>query len=118
MKARFLDVVDRLVGRALPKLPLYRTMDSFNVEEVAFLKAAFESADHYETQIITAPKFETGPDLLTEGMKLTTPGGLILGFGAATGRTIRHLGSLSKSPIYGLDSFEGLPEAWRSGFDK
>jgi hypothetical protein len=118
MKARFLDVFDRLVGRALPRFPLHRTMDSFNVEEVAFLRAAFESAEHYETQLITEPKFETGLDLLTEGMKLTTPGGLILEFGVATGRTIRHLGSLTKSPIYGLDSFEGLPEAWRSGFDK
>lgn len=43
-------------------------------------------------------------------------GGLILEFGVATGRSIRHWASIFPShDIYGFDSFEGIDSAW-NGF--
>ena len=38
--------------------------------------------------------------------------GLILEFGVRHGTSIRQLASLTSQPIYGFDSFEGLPENW------
>ncbi len=38
--------------------------------------------------------------------------GLILEFGVRYGTSIRQLASLTSNPIYGFDSFEGLPEDW------
>jgi tetratricopeptide (TPR) repeat protein len=38
--------------------------------------------------------------------------GLILEFGVRHGTSIRQLASFSTKPLYGFDSFEGLPEDW------
>jgi len=38
--------------------------------------------------------------------------GLILEFGVRHGTSIRQLASLTSKPVYGFDSFEGLPEDW------
>src|SRR5581483_293456 len=44
--------------------------------------------------------------------------GLICEFGVSRGTTINFIASLTSKPVYGFDSFEGLPEYWRPGFDK
>jgi predicted O-methyltransferase YrrM len=88
------------------------------VLEIAFLKAAYESAVFYEEHLTTAPVFHTDLDLLTHSLSLAKVDGLILEFGVASGRTITHLAKLTHSMVYGFDSFEGLPEDWRSGFAK
>jgi hypothetical protein len=38
--------------------------------------------------------------------------GLILEFGVYKGGTINHIATLTDEPIWGFDSFEGLPEDW------
>jgi hypothetical protein len=39
-------------------------------------------------------------------------------FGVFKGRTLRRIARhVTSRPIYGFDSFEGLPESWRVGFD-
>lgn len=43
---------------------------------------------------------------------------LWLEFGVAQGRTINYISNFTKDKVYGFDSFEGLPEKWRDGFDK
>jgi hypothetical protein len=43
---------------------------------------------------------------------------LWLEFGVATGKTINIISSYTENKVYGFDSFEGLPEKWRDGFDK
>jgi len=43
---------------------------------------------------------------------------LVCEFGVYSGRTINHIASLTEHPVYGFDSFEGLPERWRDGFGK
>jgi len=40
--------------------------------------------------------------------------GVALEFGVATGRTLRLIAECM--PVFGFDSFEGLPEDWRAGF--
>lgn len=45
--------------------------------------------------------------------------GVVLEFGVYKADTLNYIAKqLSKYDIYGFDSFEGLPEFWRDGFDK
>lgn len=54
-----------------------------------------------------------------EHMKLQhKPNTLWLEFGVASGRTINYISKFTNDKVYGFDSFEGLPEKWREGFDK
>lgn len=45
-------------------------------------------------------------------------GELWLEFGVHSGKSINYFGQFTDKNIYGFDSFEGLPEEWRSGFAK
>jgi hypothetical protein len=54
-----------------------------------------------------------------EKMKLQhKPNTLWLEFGVASGKTINYISRFTNENVYGFDSFEGLPEKWRDGFDK
>jgi hypothetical protein len=57
-------------------------------------------------------------DLLSDAMKAVSVDGLICEFGVYRGQTINHIASLTHSTVHGFDSFEGLPEDWRGGFEK
>jgi hypothetical protein len=46
------------------------------------------------------------------------PNTLWLEFGVANGNTINYISKFTSHDVYGFDSFEGLPEKWRDGFDK
>jgi hypothetical protein len=120
MKKYVLAKFDRLARRAGQQTALLKKAqgDSFNVMEVAFLKAAYESSEYYEQHLITASSYDSDLDLLSAASKIANPEGLFLEFGVASGRTINHIAKTRSGPVYGFDSFEGLPEDWRSGFSK
>ena len=46
------------------------------------------------------------------------PDTLWLEFGVATGNSINYISTFTNDIVYGFDSFEGLPEYWRNGYDK
>jgi len=46
------------------------------------------------------------------------PNTLWLEFGVAGGKTINYISKFTSDKVYGFDSFEGLPETWRPGFEK
>ncbi|MEM7155529.1 MAG: TylF/MycF/NovP-related O-methyltransferase [Myxococcota bacterium] len=48
-------------------------------------------------------------------MEQVSVDGLWLEFGVYLGRTIRYMARRHPGPLYGFDSFEGLPEAWEGG---
>ena len=66
------------------------------------------------------PNVETYPlTYVFENMKYHhKPNTLWLEFGVASGKTINYISSFTKNKVYGFDSFEGLPEKWRDGFEK
>jgi methyltransferase family protein len=123
MKRFILRAVDRLADRIFSRgirlLQLGKGAGpSFDIIEVAHLKAALETADYYERNFINSFPIDRDLDLLTRAVSVAEPEGLWLEFGVATGRTISHIAALRNSEIYGFDSFEGLPEPWRSGYGK
>jgi hypothetical protein len=46
------------------------------------------------------------------------PDTLWLEFGVFSGNTINYISRFTNDKVYGFDSFEGLPEKWRDGFEK
>jgi methyltransferase family protein len=127
VRASLLRLIDRLankvgaqlIDRASSSLPLIgRPFDSFNIIDVAFFRAAKESAAYWCENMITATAFGSASDLLAHALRLVTREGLFLEFGVATGQTISQIAELSQAHVFGFDSFEGLPEPWRTGFPK
>jgi len=70
--------------------------------------------------IESIPNIKTYPlTYVFEHMKLQhKPNTLWLEFGVFSGRTINYISRFTQDTVYGFDSFEGLPEKWRDGFDK
>jgi len=89
--------------------------DSFSVMDVAFFEAARESAEYWRANMITAKAFDSATDMLSHALGLVTGQGLFLEFGVASGQTISHIAKHTSAQIFGFDSFEGLPEDWRTG---
>jgi hypothetical protein len=66
------------------------------------------------------PDIKTYPlTYIFEVLKLKhKPDTLWLEFGVAEGTTINYISTFTQDNVYGFDSFEGLPEKWRDGYDK
>lgn len=82
--------------------------------------AAMETSKYIIDNMGKVPRFENKYDLLSyvlEGIPETD--GLFLEFGVYSGDTINHISFRRKDvKVYGFDSFEGLPETWRSGYEQ
>ena len=46
------------------------------------------------------------------------PDTLWLEFGVASGKTINYISTFTEETVHGFDSFHGLPETWREGFEQ
>ena len=91
--------------------------DSFNILQTAEIVAGFESASYYIGKMRQAEAVQSGLELLSHAVAWKQIDGLVMEFGVASGRTINHIGELlPNSTIYGFDSFDGLPETWRTGY--
>ncbi|MDO9441388.1 MAG: class I SAM-dependent methyltransferase [Beijerinckiaceae bacterium] len=112
---------DRAAAAPAQHMPLLqKTADSYNVYEVAKWRAAVQSARYFEKKLLTALQFGHRDELLAHAMQLAPKTGLFLEFGVAGGESIRQIAAFHAGPVYGFDSFEGLPEDWfaylRKGF--
>lgn len=64
-------------------------------------------------------QFTNSKDLLEYCLLKKISTGINLEFGVYSGNSINHAANFLKNEIfYGFDSFEGLPEDWRKGFEK
>jgi predicted O-methyltransferase YrrM len=89
--------------------------DRRDIFQAAEREAARTSArfayDHFPTATTYFDKHAT----LEHAVK-AAPGGLALEFGVYSGTTLAIIAKLRDGGVYGFDSFEGLPEDWRSTF--
>lgn len=84
---------------------------------VTDIEGAQTSAAFLRREMDLATAHFSPRDTLTSALKVARPEGLFLEFGVASGATLRTITELAPSgSVYGFDSFEGLPEHWRSGF--
>lgn len=79
-----------------------------------------ESAEFANTHMPMAKIFWHSRETLRHALSLAPQGGMALEFGVATGGTLRIIAEARRGQggVYGFDSFEGLPETWRTGVPK
>ncbi len=96
-----------------------KTGGILDILHFAEIDAAFESARYYQQNMLKAASFNNDLDQLAFALNHVEAEGLYLEFGVASGRTINHIAGLKNNKkIYGFDVFSGLPETWRTGFEK
>lgn len=80
--------------------------------------AADESAAFATEAFRDARPFFHPHDTLRHAVEESPKTGLALEFGVASGRTLTVMAEIrGQRKVFGFDSFEGLPEYWRWGFD-
>jgi len=73
-----------------------------------------EAAQFVATHLQQAKSFEIDAEVIQFANEQVTIDGFFLEMGVCTGRTINFIAGLNpRKIIYGFDSFEGLPEAWK-----
>jgi hypothetical protein len=81
------------------------------------IEAARESAAFIRDHMANARHFDNPHATLEHALTLAPTGGLALEFGVYSGQTLKIIATARQGErVYGFDSFEGLPETWRSGF--
>jgi hypothetical protein len=98
-------LTERLVRR------IYYKYFARNVLFELQIRARSEAADYVQARMPDALLFEDRDKLLIDCL-LKSPPGAIMEFGVAGGRSITTIAKAIRQPVYGFDSFEGLPEAW------
>jgi predicted O-methyltransferase YrrM len=80
-------------------------------------EAVESSAAWLHREMERATPYFSKNDTLVAALKAAPPEGLFLEFGVATGGTLKVIAELAPvGSVYGFDSFEGLPEDWRSAY--
>jgi predicted O-methyltransferase YrrM len=83
------------------------------------LRARRNSADYAQAHFGKAEMVEDRYKVLDIAIEASrAKEGIALEFGVYHGMSINYIGKRFKGRVYGFDSFEGLPEFWREGFDK
>lgn len=106
---------DEILQRVLREV-LGQSADTFNIDHLAAFAASLDTANYMSEHAAGVERFGHGHDLLRAGLDRAKRGGLVLEFGVASGSTLRVIADHWKDEVFGFDSFEGLPEAWRPGF--
>jgi hypothetical protein len=118
MKFSFSRLLYRSLIKQINTFVMGKKTDSFDILHFANIHAAFDSAKYYNQRMTKSINFDSDLELLTHALKIRSFDGQILEFGVASGRTINHISSIVSEKVYGFDVFSGLPEVWRTGFDK
>jgi predicted O-methyltransferase YrrM len=109
VKRRLAALVSEVVTEALRRESSHSLFDiSSERQRIALHKTARYAGRH----MLHAEVLPGRPHLLSFALTQTTTPGLYLEFGVASGATANLIASTIPGPIYGFDSFAGLPEAW------
>ena len=108
-----------LVKTAVTKVADYvLDADAKNLHRAMRRKALNETLCFVEEEMPGAKPFRSKFSLLEAALQLRPHLGLICEFGVYSGSTINFIASHVSTPVYGFDSFEGLPEDWQPGVGK
>jgi len=110
---RIIDKYDfsKIIGKEL----LESRNISFNVKNISHLHTAI----YVSEKMINARAVKSKVELYDAVIELLLVDGDVLEFGVYKGESINYFAQkLSHKNIYGFDSFMGLPEFWRDGFNK
>jgi hypothetical protein len=96
------------------------TSSTYSSQQYELQVAREDTARFVNANLLAVKTFNNKYDLLSLCLKQaeTKDNGLFCEFGVFMGESINHIAANAKATIHGFDSFEGLPEKWREGFDK
>lgn len=98
---------------------LGKSKGGYDFWKVAKLMSSMDTASYFERNMLTTPLYGSRAKFHEATFPMRTIPGLVLEFGVAGGRSINRLAKLfPQETVYGFDSFEGLPEAWRPDYQK
>lgn len=80
-------------------------------------RALVSTADYIEKNMSCVRSYPNKLKLFDAVLPTVTHSGLWLEFGVYRGETINYIAGKTHVKIFGFDSFEGLPEFWRDGFE-
>ena len=84
-----------------------------NIELERHHKSLRSTVDYVDRHMTEVPAFASKLELITHALaQAKKDSGLFCEFGVFSGGTINHIADLTQGPVYGFDSFEGLPEGW------
>ena len=112
------DELFALVARAADAGVFNAWRENLDILKMASIVATYESARFYAQAMLRAQAFDARADLLRAAVARAPGAGLILEFGVGAGTSLRVLAEATPRVIAGFDSFQGLPEDWRTGFAK
>lgn len=125
--ARHAAELHRRIDELQAEVRSQRVLDALHAREVrdrrdmiaAAERAAVESsAEFVQREMREARNFPHPHATLEHALSLAPQGGMALEFGVYSGTTLKIIAaSRANGGVYGFDSFEGLPENWRTGFD-
>jgi hypothetical protein len=81
-------------------------------------QALSETARYVAANMRGVPAFDDRWKLMDHAVKNIATEGCFMEFGVWKGQSINYLAGKTKVPVYGFDSFEGLPEDWVLGYDR
>ncbi len=84
----------------------------FDVERMAYLEACRQSAVFFMERMPLARNLVTREGLIDFCLEHAGVDGLTMEFGVAGGNSLRRIAAATEGPVFGFDSFEGLPEDW------
>jgi predicted O-methyltransferase YrrM len=109
-----LQMLQSAVENGLPAWERRQRRDLLTVTDQL---AARSSAEFHLREMPRAKPWFSKVDTLTAAVKAASPEGLYLEFGVHTGGTLRTITELAPAgSVFGFDSFEGLPEDWRTQY--
>ena len=110
-------VVDRRMDELREEMRAWERRTRRDVWTALEQEAARTSADLVRTEM-TSLTLSTHPyQTLRDALGAAPAEGMALEFGVATGATLQIMADARRHGVYGFDSFQGLPEHWRLGYD-
>ena len=98
---------------------IFRALIPQDIKRELARQATVSSADYIRSNMRGIQSKSTSKGVLDKAIDaISIERGLVLEFGVFSGKSINHIASRTNLQVYGFDSFEGLPEAWRDGFDQ
>lgn len=108
----------RIVAQLRDEIRAVEIRDRRDTIAAAERAAVASTARFVQQEMREARNFPHPHATLDHALALAPQGGMALEFGVYSGTTLKIIAaSREGGAVFGFDSFEGLPENWRTGFD-